>query len=152
MLWLDLVHMLRSLNMCFCSVNTSCKEGRQCHEDELTQITLTLGVVIPSGSVVLLTPVCTRATKSCPEIIVCRLTEQKSCSWRASEMNRERRSCTKKCKGPNTKTVFLLKLKFESLKYLNLLSQPLKYEPNKRKCILILLSLYSRKRAGKVHV
>lgn len=43
---------------CFRIVNTFCKEGRQHHKDELMQLTLTLGVVIPSGSsVVLLTPV-----------------------------------------------------------------------------------------------
>lgn len=44
-----------------------------------------------------------------------------------------KRSYTEKCKGSYTKTVLLLKLKFESSKCLDLLSQPLKSEPDNKK-------------------
>lgn len=128
--------MFRSLNICFCSVNTSCKESRRCHKDELRQLTLTLGVVIQSGSVVL-TPVsgflcCAPVQFShVQRLIVCRLAEEKVI---AEELPRWiMKGCTlKSIKAPTTKTVFLLKLKFESLKCLNLLSRPLKSKPNRK--------------------
>lgn len=75
-------------------------------------------------------------------LTVSRLAEQKSHSWRASLMNRER-SYTRKCKGPNTKTI-LAKTEIWNLEMLESLPRPLKSESNRKKCILMLPSLHFR--------
>lgn len=134
LLSLDLVHVLRSLNMCFCSVNTSCKGDRQHHEDELSPVTLTLGAAAPSGVWCCwhqFQASCAVHFYHIQRWVVCRLAQQIRCSWRTSVMNHER-SYAKKCEGPNT--IFLLNLKFESLKCLNLLLRPLKSEQNTTIC------------------
>lgn len=125
-------------------VSSSCKEGRQCHEDELRQPPLTLGVVIPSGNAALTSFQCCAPVlfSHVQRLTFCRLAEQKVTAeelpwWIVKGHTLE------SVKAPRPR-LFLPKLKFETLKCLNLFLWPLKSESNRKKCILMLPSLRFR--------